>query len=184
MIMYVQESEPMLMEAVNYLQQRQQMISRKRPRSQQTETTSFAAPEFKKSRSAKKSVSFHNFATVLPTASTSSKKDWYSDSDGAKFKANIKRDVLHIATLCKEHRARELDHTEYTTIGIERYCCTHTTRAHAKLLKQQRIKAVIQEQAMQRTLGTHNPEMIREVAEMYSDQARERAVLIAARLVR
>lgn len=182
MIMYMQQNEPTLIVANNYIQE--QRLSRKRPRSSISQSTPFAAPDIKKRRVAKKQVSFHNFATILPTASTTTTNDWYNEADAARFRANIKRDVIHIATLCKANRVREMDQSEYCTVGIERYCCTPATRAQVKALKQQRTVAIKQEQILQKMLGTNDPEMVREIAEKYSEQARERALQIAARVVR
>ena len=182
MIMYVQPQEPTIMVAANCLQE--QKLSRKRSRSSISRTTSSAAPETKKRRIAKKQVGFRNFVEILPTTSTSTVNDWCNEADAMSFKANIKRDVVYLAKLLKENRVREMDQTEYCTVGIERYCCTPATRAQAKAMKQDRIKAVLQEQIMQKTLGANEPEMIREVAAKYSQHARERALQIADRLVK
>ena len=96
---------------------------------------------------------------------------------------NIGNSGRGLAWLLKEKQIKTMDQTEHSTVGIERYCCTAATRTQAKQSKQQRIKSVLQEQMMQKVLGVHDPEIIREIAQHYSRDARDKALQLAARLV-
>lgn len=156
-------------------------ISRKRSRSQLQHSSS--ERDIKKRRvSIVNSVGFNNTVEILPTTSTSNASDWYSNADALSFRANVKRDVLHLAQLLQQNRLPEMDQTEYCSVGIERYCCATATRSQAKVLKEQRVRAVLQQQAQQKNMGISDPEAIRRVAQQMSLEARDRAVQLAARL--
>ena len=176
MIMY--NTEPALIIVSDDLK-----VSRKRSRSELQRTSSEQAPETKRRRvSIRRTVGFSATVTVMPTTSTSNSNDWIQDSDAIRFRANVKRDVMVLAKYCKENRLKDMDQTEYCSVGVERYCCAPATRNQAKALKEQRVRAVMQQQAAQRAMGVSDPEAIRAVAQQMSKQARDRAVQLAARL--
>ncbi|CAB9530736.1 expressed unknown protein [Seminavis robusta] len=134
------------------------------------------------SRKRSRSCGFTATVTVVPTVSTSNSDNWYNDAEAQSFKANVKRDVVYLAKLCKENRLRDMDHTEFCSVGVERYCCAPATRNQTKAMKEQRVRAVLQQQAAQRAMGIYDPEAIRAVATGYSEQSRDRALQLAARL--
>jgi hypothetical protein len=177
MIMYTQQNtEPTVLITG-------EKISRKRCRSQLQHSTSEQEIVSKKRRvSVVSSVGFNNTVEILPSTSTSNANDWYSNADAVSFRANVKRDVLHLAQLLQQNRLPEMDQAEYCSVGVERYCCAPATRNQAKAMKEQRVRAVLQQQAQQKSMGISDPEAIRMVAQRMSQQARDRAVQLAARL--
>ena len=178
MIMYLQEqsSEPMLISVHDTVK-----ISRKRSRSQIQHTTSETAPVTKRRRTIR-SIRFANTVDTMPSPSSSTSADWYSDQEAHAFKVNMKRDVQCLAALCKSNSVATLDRTEYCSIGLERFCCSTETRQQSKILKQRRVRAVLDVQYGQRQMGVSDPEAIRRAAQIFSQPATKRAVALAARL--
>ena len=181
MIMFLQQqsSESMLISVNDFNNTK---ISRKRSRSQLQRTTTSEAPITKRRRTIK-AVRFAAAVETMPSASNTSADDsWYSEKDSARFHANVKRDVHHLAKLCQSNAVATMDRTEYCSIGLERFCCSAETRQQNKIQKQRRTRAVMDTQYGQLQTGNSDPEAIREAAQPFSQQATKRALVLAARL--
>lgn len=152
------------------------LFGRKRSRAQCT-----VEPSTKKRRVIK-TVRFAAFATQYE--SVSNVNTWYTADEQAAFKENIKRDVFHIAALCQEKRINELDRTEYSPIGLEKYCCSIAEQEYMKSLRVQCTQAVFYHQLIQRQMGLNMPEPIREVSQLISTPAVNKALARASKLCR
>lgn len=166
------------------------LVGHKRSRAQLTTTTSSSAtvevPTFKKRRivKSKKSVSFAT-ADTTTTATTASTGTWFTASDYAGFKENIKRDVLHLATLHKQRQLARMDRSEFCPTGLEKYTASYNEQTTMKTLKQQRLMAVLGQQILQKQMGVkvYNQEPIQHMACALSQPAVAKAIQRASRLV-
>ena len=160
-----------------------------------------------------KSVRFAVAATEIPVDAVSGPASWYTASDYAGFKGNMKRDVIYFAQrllYCQQQQqaqsnnsnsqcCEELDKTEYCPLGLEKYCSSTADQIRAKHFKQQRIHAVLQQQALQKqqqqqlvsiaTMGIDfvvplydSGEAIRKIASVMAQPVVDRAMIRAARL--
>lgn len=152
------------------------VLARKRSRAQAQCTSE---PNTKTHRVVR-SVRFAAFATQYETTSTGN--TWYSPYELASFKLNMRRDVLHIANLCKQKRINDVDRTEYSPIGLEKYCCSIAEQNHMKYLRIQRIHAVLEQQFIQRQMGLSMPEPLREVSQTFSSPVVAKALARANKL--
>ena len=153
-------------------------VSRKRSRFQ---TQNNIESSIKRGRVVK-SVRFAPFATQYEAAT--SIETWYTCKDLDSFKDNIKRDVLRLADLCNRKRLQDLDRSEYCPVGLEKYCCSAADQDHMKFLRTQCIKAVLDQQVIQREMGLSIPEHLRMVAQIFSTPNVEQAVARANKLCR
>ncbi|CAB9499558.1 expressed unknown protein [Seminavis robusta] len=164
------------------------IVSRKRSRAQLEATV--AVPELKKRRvvvtqeqTPKKSVRFapeQNQVVIVSTASSS--ETWYSAQDYAGFKFNMKRDVLYLAQLCKTGNCQYMDRSEYSALGLEKYCCSSGDQKKSKMMKMQRIRCVLDQQMLQRLQGRSEPETIQFMAHVLSQEAVIKALQRAGRV--
>lgn len=136
---------------------------------------------------AKKSVRFAAAATEVPADAVSDPTTWYTASDYTGFKENMKRDVIHLARRLRQEQqpsGEELDKLEYCPWGLEKYCSSTVDQLRAKHFKQQRIHAVLQQQALQKQLIYYydSSEAVRRMASAMAQPVVNRALVRAALL--
>ena len=136
----------------------------------------------KRRRVVKKSVRFAAFSTQYET--TTSPETWYNAQELTSFRDNMKRDILQIAELCAQKKIQELDRNEYSPLGLEKYCCSASAQDHMKFLRTQCIKAVLDQQSIQRQMGLSLPEPLREVSQTFSAPTVSKALSRASKLCR
>ena len=189
--MHLPQSEPLLISAE--INTDLVKLCRKRSRAQLSQANStsddatVATVASKKRRVVKKSVAFSSTvqAIVIPTAAVSSPETWYVASQYTAFKSNMKRDVIYIASLCQQNKCHEMDRTEYCPLGLEKYFCSTADQPRSKHSKQQRIHAVLQQQAMQKAMfggRVVDSETIRTIACALAKTVCDKAIVRAARL--
>lgn len=100
---------------------------------------------------------------------------WYSLQDYAQFRLNVKKDVVHLANLCRQDSLNKVDFSEQTVVGIEKYCCSANAQHSAKYNKAQLIRAVLDTQAVQRSTGLKDQETIRRMSELLTQASIEEA---------
>jgi hypothetical protein len=101
---------------------------------------------------------------------------WYSLQDYAQFRINVKKEVLHLASLCLQHSLSKVDFSEQTVVGIEKYCCSADAQNTAKSNKALLMRAVLDTQAVQRATGMKDQETIRRMSELLTQASIEEAV--------
>ena len=141
----------------------------------------FPEPSTKRRRVVK-AVRFSSSATQYEA--TTGLDTWYTSKDLASFRDNIKRDVKHISDLCKQKKIEELDRQEYSPIGLEKYCCSSSSQHYMKFLRSQCIRAVLDQQLIQRQMGISLPEPLREVSQTFSTPCVTKAASRAEKLFR
>lgn len=122
---------------------------------------------------AKRSVSFSESLQVIPTPpcaydSSLTPWRWYRRQDYAAFKATIKQDVMHMALLCHSDSLRQLDFSEHSVVGIEKYCRAGQEQISARRAQKQLVQAVLDQQALQKTLNLKDAETMRLTSLVYT----------------
>jgi hypothetical protein len=75
----------------------------------------------------------------------------------------------------------QIDFDEYSFEGLEKYFVSSSSRKERAELRRQRTDAVLQQQQLQRVLGTIDPDTIGLLSQMLSQRASEEAVARAQR---
>ncbi|CAB9504512.1 expressed unknown protein [Seminavis robusta] len=127
-----------------------------------------------------RSVSFsESLKAFAPATNTTEEVDatqhWYNRMDYDQFKRNVKQDVLHLARLCRQDSLGKVDFSQQTVVGIERYCRSTREQYSAKKARAQLIRAVLDQQAVQRATGMEDQETIRMMSELHSHSSSQQA---------
>jgi hypothetical protein len=140
----------------------------------------------RKAAAATRSVSFSETLQVIPTPACASDSSltpssWYSRQDYATFKAAIKQDVMHMALLCHDDSLRQLDFSEHSVVGIEKYCRAAHEQISSRRAQKQLVQAVLDQQALHKILNLDGEETLRLTSLVYTQQgtllAQQRASL-------
>jgi len=110
-------------------------------------------------------------STTTPTPNTTlnNKEDiWYTKSDYQEFRDSVKRDVLHMASMCQSNCLDNLDFSEHSVVGIEKYCCSASEQRIQKSQREQLIQAVLNQQATQKLLKMQDDDTIRLICQVYT----------------
>ncbi|CAB9516373.1 expressed unknown protein [Seminavis robusta] len=159
------------------------MISRKRCRVRfDPSRTTATGAELTQQQKPKKVVRFTLEPAHVTVWNSSSSETWYSGHDYTNFKLNMKRDVLYLAHLCQTGNRQNMDHEEFSSLGLEQYCCSNATKQQTKMMANRRIQSVLDQQNLQRRLGCNEPETIQFFAQLMSQLAVEKALRRAARV--
>lgn len=100
---------------------------------------------------------------------------WYNRQEYSEFKANVKKDVMHLAELVHQNSIREVDFNEHSVVGIEKYCCSGAQQDTTRNSRAQLVRTVLDQQSMQQVIGTKDPEMIRMLCQLHTQESSQRA---------
>ena len=123
----------------------------------------------------KKSVDFaDNVSAVIPQ-DFSTADQWYNRQDYSEFKVNVKKDVMHLAVMAQCESLKKLDFNEHSVVGIEKYCCSGAQQNTTRNTRAQLVQTVMDQQSLQKVLGTRDDEMIRMLCQLHSQESCQKA---------
>jgi hypothetical protein len=110
------------------------------------------------------------FTTDLPTT-------WYNHKEYADFRGNMMADIMAYRNAADVHSFFQSNH--FCVRGLEKYCFPETHEL-SKTMKRKRIEAVLDQQLIQRAIGSHDPQTLGLVAEVLAERSCKHALDMAA----
>ena len=123
----------------------------------------------------KKSVDFADNVSAIIPQDFSTADQWYNRQDYSEFKVNVKKDVMHLAVMAQCESLKKLDFNEHSVVGIEKYCCSGAQQDNTRNARAQLVQTVMNQQSLQKVLGTRDDEMIRMLCQFHSQESCQKA---------
>ena len=146
------------------------------PQQQQVDaTTTTTQQPFPPQKSHKKTVEFTDNGEEIIERDYCTADQWYNRQDYSDFRVNVRKEVMHLAELVYNDNLCSADFNEQTVVGIEKYCCSEAQQDSTRSSRAQLVRAVLEQQSMQRVIGTKDPEMIAMLSQFHTQESTQRA---------